>query len=1058
MASGRSMVTHTGDQYRSRYTREERDQQYEASIQARREAQEELDREGKGRKITGQTTVRIDTETGKGSVKTKSADQNYRGRASERARNNAAIVKTGRGDPFGGGKSKQAKAQAAAVRAFNDAEVGTVFGRTDKGTVYVKVKDDSSGKFVLEEKSERLYPSVFGLEKSKTKSVSGFLKIYDKDGNLKSQEFDTDTSVRQLEPFINRKGESVTGATYTNEFGVVESLPESYFARPTKQRAGEKANVAEDLVTIQTIQKATAEAKAQGGELRGFAFTFGKTGNEKSSSVDVDYSGLTPQQLREKGIEFEYENPTYNLMFGNKRIGDFITEEQEKGDKGLYGSRTYIDTKDANAFMKSYSEYLTEKENAEKYVYVQPDPTNPFNIVRLSRDRTEVVAPDRRHPFALELRLKDDVTPEELNLDTTVGYGVPYRPKVTEAPRPTVDLGTGPGSGFATYYVNQGLSLVQSGQELVYGRSDIVLGSDIESEAIGLGFEALKGKGGEAGSKLLGKIQANPEYYAESAAAAGVFYYLTFGGGPAVIKGSKIAVESARAARGFQKAEAAGFEAAKARKIEGVTGVRAVMRSQGGLVSLRKSGGVYRTTAPIITQTARGIPKINFGRLKPLVPDAYAIERGTEDVGFIGVKSKQTAIISPALGEKEKAIALGQEITTKHVRDAEIAADVLYPTVKEVPTEAKIKASAVTDVFQSESKVLKKVEPPGIKGKPSVNLGNQLVKTEKGVQPASSRPIGISIISYENKDLLIASKESARRAAQAKRAQDVLSSMPADKSKKTRIFPTVRAATPAKGSKAALETITVNALDRELQKLGKEAAISIAVPSSAAASQSAGGKAIGLGGGASVFAMSGKGTLGLGGATGAEKVSQKNASSVIVEDVELLNPPVPKGSTRPSTARASSLRTSINNILGGQAGKNAIALIGESSKALSKPRSSELTRQTSKLSLTQASSTKVRTGALTVSLTGQATESATSVGTIQTPFQIPVQGTVTIPRPIPPPPPTTTIKVPTVLNSPIGGEYRKKRRRGGKAGITNVQKLAVKNPFGKGFNLKGKRV
>lgn len=106
---------------------------------------------------------------------------------------------------------------------------------------------------------------------------------------------------------------------------------------------------AEREQTKQIINDTIKDLKSQGASLNQTTIRVSKTPTGgygvKVSDVELPASAL------------QYENPTYNLKFGSKRIGDIITEETGKEGGGIYGSRETYDPKEIDRFLKTWTQY-----------------------------------------------------------------------------------------------------------------------------------------------------------------------------------------------------------------------------------------------------------------------------------------------------------------------------------------------------------------------------------------------------------------------------------------------------------------------------------------------------------------------------------------------------------------------------------------------------------------------------------------------------------------------------------------------------------------------------
>lgn len=368
----------------------------------------------------------------------------------------------------------------------------------------------------------------------------------------------------------------------------------------------------------------------------------------------------------------------------------------------------------------------------------------------------------------------------------------------------------------------------------------------------------------------------------------------------------------------------------------------------------------------------------------PSSPDIFVIESGAgQDIGYIGARSGKAAVIAPEVSGAQKEALVGQKVLPgKSLRKVGEGVDIAGPMVEDVKPSlaAGPKAESTVDIYQSEARVLRNVQPPSIKGQPAPDLGFKLVQSDKGagVKIAESRSLGATVITFKNKDLLAAGKAASKREQQAAYARNALAGMPGVSIKKTPlVFDKAKRAVPGKTSRAPLETISIFASDRELAAAAKKVVLGELMPS-AAKSKSAAAKAaplVVIGSGAV-----GKGSLGLGGATGKERKDARDAAEAYAAldagEAEALSTRTPPGfeivsrsknatasDVRPATAGAFRLLESSKSRA---AEASAAARKGATIDLLSKTG----TRPTEKLNLAPATGQKSR-GALRLDLAGQ---------------------------------------------------------------------------------------
>lgn len=575
--------------------------------------------------------------------------------------------------------------------------------------------------------------------------------------------------------------------------------------------------------------------------------------------------------------------------------------------------------------------------------------------------------------------------------------------------------------GFSTYFTNIPAGFQKAGEEIILARkSDVKIGAEAEGEALDIGIRGAKdfftGKEVTAGKEYeaLGKrIGENIPYYAGSIAASGLFFVGTLGIGPGV----KAAQAGTRTGmillRGTRRAEVIGKTASELMGIE-ATGVRAVKVTKAGdLIAMEKG--------PLRFYTVGKQVSLPFGKKvtvqKAATPDVFAIEKGIgEDVGFVSARTSKAAIITEQLSPAEK---IG--ITEKGIAPAK--------------TDLPVKAEAVTDVYQSEAKVLPRVSVPVVRGTVEKTPGAIRVQASKTTgKVAESRPVGVSITTFEKKDVLGLAKARAReqklQAAAAKR----LGAIPEPTAAKEPFKIAVRAK-PAKTSRMPLETVTTFGFDRELQAVGKKAAAAIAMEGTAKESKIIG--KIGLGGGASIYGAK-AGAIGFGGATGVEKIGK----DIVDVEIDVLRYP-------PATGQKGGLVTRVKDVTSRAA--KALEDMGtkEAGRTATNLLSRQTTRSRARLDLLPRTRQAARIDLLPRTTQQARTRQAARVRVAQRTAQRTTQAqrTVQIRQ--------TRIKTPFVPPRPPSRTGRQKRTKiidllGG----TKTKGVGVKNPFGKALSIK----
>lgn len=186
------------------------------------------------------------------------------------------------------------------------------------------------GTVLARDAAGRLYETnarqVLPQDVKETRSIAGFVRNFDAQGKLTDARYYPEPSVRQIEARLKAENQAVIGASYRNEFGKVFSIDKSFFERPRVQG--------------QPVQSESAPSEP-------------------------------------------FVDRNMNYFLGTKRIGNILTEEIAKGDKGLYGSRQVYDKQSVDEFITGYSRYLENKKTADDYVYFRPDERDPRHVEKL---------------------------------------------------------------------------------------------------------------------------------------------------------------------------------------------------------------------------------------------------------------------------------------------------------------------------------------------------------------------------------------------------------------------------------------------------------------------------------------------------------------------------------------------------------------------------------------------------------------------------------------------------------------------------------------------------
>lgn len=475
------------------------------------------------------------------------------------------------------------------------------------------------------------------------------------------------------------------------------------------------------------------------------SYTGPQTAKQNAAYLDKITAGV-PESGKPLPSGYSYAEPIYNQYFGTKRIGDIITEEVARGDRGLYAPRTTYDYGQVKDYLasygrKSYNVQLNDSLSGEPYHYFvnlgnQPEyygPANPFEGKVVSR----TVGP--------------------------AGFASP----------PSDDFY----GAFVGTIANTPKAIVSGAQTLSGQKSNIELYPEIEGSVINsflnLGGRALAGNSSDLNLLLFSRdmgnlammVQQNPKWAAGSLAASGLMFIPN-----KVLTPFKIGLEVLGATRAIRQAERISEPIGRMFGVE-TTGVQAVRvgktgselvplaRSSVGFVEARPLTVPAFKYAPILnipkTSVSLKLPNILPGLTKTTAkalatPDAFVIQSGLEDVGLIGAKTGKTEIAQPLMSRAEAANLLGEG----------------KGAVPEVP------AKLYTELAQKESNVLKNVGTfISIRG-PEATV-TPIVKVTGGAKLSESVPFA-STFGYSNKELLAAAntyRDNAALAAESLRAK-----------------------------------------------------------------------------------------------------------------------------------------------------------------------------------------------------------------------------------------------------------------------------------------------
>lgn len=273
------------------------------------------------------------------------------------------------------------------------------------------------------------------------------------------------------------------------------------------------------------------------------------------------------------------------------------------------------------------------------------------------------------------------------------------------------------------------------------------------------------------------------------------------------------------------------------------------------------------------------------GALKLAKPDAFIIRADVEEIGIIGARSGKAEITLSA-DIKEAAALTGQELIEKQLIRSEDPIQKLF-TSEPVQAKGLAESAGIFDVGKKGDLFAETITEVGRKIPTAEKVG-EVLKYDPNIEYVPTyyqRSTGITkgveggkIAEYSLSDLKKAAQtaEKARLSKIAKDADSVKSAM------KARSFESVPKAPDIFDTSRALQTVT-----KERDPVLK-AAIETVKEAEKAAAKVGSIAALGLGGAADIFRASG--SLGLGGATGAEKAAAKGVS-VFEETQYLAYPP-----------------------------------------------------------------------------------------------------------------------------------------------------------------------
>ena len=272
------------------------------------------------------------------------------------------------------------------------------------------------------------------------------------------------------------------------------------------------------------------------------------------------------------------------------------------------------------------------------------------------------------------------------------------------------------------------------------------------------------------------------------------------------------------------------------------------------------------------TSTAVKLPeKIAFKTSKVTTPDYFMINKGVDDVGSFSLKTGKGAVTQGGLSLGEKELLVGQKIIpSKKIQGIGFGLDIASPTTEKM-RGVRAPASGIVDVFQNESKVLPKIAPPSIKGKPAPSFESPIVKSSEGIGLAKSRPVGFSIAEFSTKKML--DFESYGRKSALNKSELGLFGP-----QKTKYSPFQFAAAEkpklTQSSRTPLETQSEFDFDRTIMRSALKDIVTSG-GSSTRESTKTSNIASGLGFGGNAKNYTAQGPLGFGGATGAERMRSK---------------------------------------------------------------------------------------------------------------------------------------------------------------------------------------
>lgn len=652
------------------------------------------------------------------------------------------------------------------------------------------------------------------------------------------------------------------------------------------------------------FKRAQAEAKAEGRTVTSQSLRINlKTGSVKGKTTSVDSAGFRREQDQSSKNIQQQEQTASRPKYGSEGEADFGIGTPLKGAPGRVqeqDSRGNISTtKFEKAETKGPTHYsvdindslsgyvpgkthfkvnLYEGKSRPNAVDSSKDPwADAANPWKQASDASKTSKPDAKGGFNEGLANYAKNTKEDFDL----GF-----------------FGSGQGIG-ALFRGATGQKLSEKQMKRIETRgaqAEARTEREFEREFVGAGIsagsKAIEGKAdGKEFEKLGADVAKNPAYFAGSAAGSALSF-VGPGGVRKVVSGITKGIGAVGIKGTAKTSEKVASQAMKEFNIkdDGDVSVQAFkITKKGEEIPLTQKGSMFLESSvkSIPTQSKRlgigntvnvpGTPislkmpdKFTIKTFKPANPDAFTINKGLDEVGSFNLRTGQGKVGLPAASQGEKELLVGQKIIpNKKIQDIGIGLDITRPSIEPLKG-ARAPATGIVDVFQSEAKVLPKIQPPGI-GKSSPSMSAPIVRASEGVKLAESRFTGFSIAEFSTKKMLDFEKYGKKSALSD--SEKALFGPQKDKFTPFQ-FAAAEKPKPVKTSRAPLETQQEFDFDRSIMKTSLREGIfkreaTSDIDTLGIKSGNTGGLGLGLGGNAEGFTN--KMSLGFGGATGAER-------------------------------------------------------------------------------------------------------------------------------------------------------------------------------------------